>query len=149
MYLQRMKRCLPVYYMQQIYVDKDKKVNIERKERTCNICPLNQIGDENHYLSTCNNKNISEIRNKFIHKVKGICPQMTTFSTYNIMTYCISMKDEKIQEVTAKFVNSLIKQYKREDVLPPLQVICLRYMKILRRPQNQCRKTKKQNKKNN
>ena len=106
--------CLPIEILRYIQVkdknDKDKKVNIERKERTCNICPLNQIGDENHYLSTCSKKHISEIRDTFIHKVKELCPQMTPFSTDNIMTYCISMKDEKIQEVTAKFINSFHQQ---------------------------------------
>ena len=59
---------------------------------------------------------------------------MTAFSTDNIMTYCLAMKDEKIQEGTARFIDSLLKCYKTEKKLPPLQILCLQYMGMIRKP---------------
>ena len=101
---------------------------------------MNKIGDEKHYLMECSNNRMVEIRSKFIANVQKICPIMRDFSKENIMTYCISMKDENIQEITAKFVHDLYKEYKKEEKLPPLKILCLRYLNKLRRPQ--CRRAK-------
>ena len=111
-----------------------------REKRTCNICSMDKIGDEKHYLVECNNDRMVDIRSKFIANVQKICPIMKDFSIENIMTYCISMKDENIQEITAEFVHDLYKKYKKEEKLPPLKILCLRYLNKLRRPQ--CRRVK-------
>ena len=113
-----------------------------RVDRTCNICTLNKLGDERHYLTECKNKGMAAIRTKFISDVKKISPQMTNFSTENIMTYCVSMKDKLLHEITSNFISNLLKQYKIEDNLPPLEILCLRYMGKIRKPQGQTRRTK-------
>ena len=106
----------------------------EREDRTCNICLSNRIGDENHYLIECQNQGMVGVRQKFLTDIRKLCPQMATFSTVNIMTYCISMKDEKVQEITANFVDNLFKCFKMENNLPPLHILCLRYMGKIRKP---------------
>ena len=96
--------CLPVEVLRY------NKKKVERKDRTCNICTMNKIGDEKHYLKECQNKGLVNIRQKFLLEMKEACPQMTIFSDENIIDYCISMKDENTQEKTAKFVHDLISQ---------------------------------------
>ena len=76
-----------------------------------------------------------DIRKKFVTDVQKICTQLINFSTENIMTYCISMKDETIQEISANFVFHLIRQFKTEDNVPPLHILCLRRMGRIRKPQ--------------
>ena len=85
---------------------------------------------------------MAAIRTKFISDVKKMSPQMTNFSTENIMNYCVSMKDKLLHEITANFISNLFRQYKIEDNLPPLKILCLRYMGKIRRPQGQTRRTK-------
>ena len=119
--------CLPVEVLRYT------KPIVDREKRICNICSMKKVGDEKHYLLECNNKGMADVRAKFLDNVQKICPQMNAFSPDNIMTYCISMKDEKFQELTANFVHDLYRQYKKEDKLPPLKILCLRYMNQLRR----------------
>ena len=44
------------------------------------------------------------------------------------------MKDETLQDLSARFVDVLYKRYKMEDNLPPLQILCLRFMRMVRKP---------------
>ena len=125
--------CLPVEILR--YNTQNGKVQYtDRKDRTCNICSLNQIGDEKHYLLACENKSMKMLRQNFIETVKKHSPQLNNFSNENIMTYCISMKDENMQEITAQYINKLFQTFKLEDSLPPLKIICLRYFGELRNP---------------
>ena len=43
------------------------------------------------------------------------------------------MKDEKVQEITANFIYNLIRQFRIEDNVPPLQILCLRHMGKIRK----------------
>ena len=118
--------CLPIEVLRYYGTD--------RIDRTCNICSQNKIGDEKHYLTECGNQGMADIRTKLISDIKETCPQMTNFSIQNIMTYCVSMSDEKIHVITSKFISNLLKQYKKEDSVPPLRIMCLRYMGKIRKP---------------
>ena len=69
---------------------------IDRQERKCPFC-RRETGDEWHYLTKCNNNDISNVRNEFVAKVKSIQPQLNNFSTTDLMTYCVSMQDTLIQ----------------------------------------------------
>ena len=122
--------CLPVEVLR--YCGRD------RQDRTCNICPLNKAGDENHYLAECENKGMADVRENFLTAVKNMNPQLENFSTQNIIIYCLGLKDTKFQGITANFISDLFKQYKKESNLPPLKILCLRYMGKIRNPQ--CRK---------
>ena len=83
---------------------------IDRQERKCPFC-RREIGDEWHYLTKCNNSDISNVRNEFVAKVKSIQPQLNNFSTTDLMTYCVSMQDTLIQTETAHFVKELLTSY--------------------------------------
>ena len=104
-----------------------------REDRTCNICELGVLGDEKHYLHECKNRRLADVRSEFFKQIKEICPQLAFFKDEDIITYCICMKDESIQEQTALFVKKLYITYKEEHKLPPLQIICLRHMGRLRK----------------
>ena len=73
------------------------------------------------------------VRERSLSAVIQLDSQMENFSSENIMTYCLSMKDEKFQVTTANFILDLFKQYKKEDNVPPLQILCLRYMGKIRK----------------
>ena len=103
-----------------------------REDRTCNICELNVLGDEKHYLLHCINKKIADVRSKFFQSIKILCPQLAGFDNKNIIDYCFSMKDTLIQEPTAIFAKELYESYKKEEKLPPLKILCLKRMKVLR-----------------
>ena len=119
--------CLPVEILRY-----DKKYP-DREDRTCNICELNVLGDENHYLTKCNNKSMADVRSSFFETIKLLCPQLATFNNENIIKYCLCMKDALIQEPTAFFVKKVYETYKHEEKLPPLKILCLRRLGALRK----------------
>ena len=61
------------------------KKKIERKDRICPLCRLNEVGDEEHYLRRCTNDSLLETRHNFITKMKEKIPGMTNFSPDNII----------------------------------------------------------------
>ena len=85
--------------------------NIERNERKCQICKLDERGDEEHYLKTCTNNNITHCRTHFVKTIKNI-PQFIEFSDNNIIEYAMNMKDQLIQKPTAIYIQKLFKAYK-------------------------------------
>ncbi len=119
--------CLPVEILRY------NKKYPNREDRTCNICELNVLGDEKHYLNSCKNKRMTDVRSIFLESIKQTCPQLALFKNEDIITYCLCMKDELIQEPTAIFIKQLYATYKEEVKLPPLKIICLKRMRKLRR----------------
>ena len=119
--------CLPVEILRY------NKQYPNREDRTCNICELNVLGDESHYLLTCTNRRMADIRSTFLENIKRLCPQLSRFDNKNIMKYCFSMKDKTIQEPTANFARELYESYKKEEKLPPLKIMCLERIGNLRR----------------
>ena len=49
-------------------IEKLRYENIDRSERICDVCNLNEVEDENHYLISCSNDKINESRKDFIQK---------------------------------------------------------------------------------
>ena len=117
--------CLPIEVL--------RYYNTDRRDRKCNICISNKVGDEYHYLTKCENKGMVDIRNRFVEEAQKICFQLQNFSAENTILYCSTMKDEKVQEITANFIYNLIRQYRIEDNVPPLQILCLRHMGKIRK----------------
>ena len=93
-----------------------------REYRTCNICELNVLGDENHYLLDCTNRRMADVRSSFLKYIKMLSPQLSGFDNKNIIKYCFSMKDKIIQEPTANFAREIYESYKKEEKLPPLKI---------------------------
>ena len=89
--------------------------NTDRKNRFCQICDLNEIGDETHYLTKCENTKIEDLRHLFITNVKNIQPQFEPFDCMNIMKYCLNMNDEILYEPFSTYIKDLFEIYKEEE----------------------------------
>ena len=96
-------------------IEKMRSEEISREERKCTLCELNEVGDEWHYISRCENNKIQVTRSKFIERVKNIQPQLADFQTSDLMKYCISMCDTSIHDETTRFIKTLMKEYDVED----------------------------------
>ena len=83
---------------------------VDRQERKCPFC-RSEIGDEWHYLTKCNNKDIKNVRSEFVARVKSIQRQLINFNISDLMKYCVSMQDTSVQVETAHFVNELLSSY--------------------------------------
>ena len=83
---------------------------VDRQERKCPFC-RSEIGDEWHYLTKCNNKDIKNVRSEFVARVKSIQPQLINFNISDLMKYCVSMQDTSVQVETAHFANELLSSY--------------------------------------
>ena len=84
---------------------------IERKDRICPLCQLNELGDEEHYLRRCTNKSLLQTRKNFIKEMKEKSPQMTGFSLNNIIDYCMVLNDPKIQLPFAIYAKEIIEMF--------------------------------------
>ena len=82
-----------------------------RAERKCTLCNKDEAGDEWHYLVSCQNNDIHDIRTDFIETVVSLQPQLKTFGTRLLMHYCVSLHDHHLQSETALFVKRLLKSY--------------------------------------
>ena len=73
--------------------------NIPRENRICNLCNLNEIGDEFHYLFNCSDQEILINRKKFLSRYYFESPSTFKFNT--LFNYVVN--DELISLV--KFIN--------------------------------------------
>ena len=96
-------------------VEKLRYHKIERKKRICQMCDLNEIGDEIHYLTKCRNKNIEMLRNSFLNEIKKIQPQFEQFHCINIVKYCLPMNDRSIYKPFSTYIKDMFKIYKEEE----------------------------------
>ena len=94
---------------------------------------MNVLGDENHYLLYCTNRKMADVRSSFLECIKTLSPQLSGFDNQNVIKYCFSMKDKTTQEPTAKFARELYETYRKEEKLPPLKIMCLKKIGMLRR----------------
>ena len=84
----------------------------------------NETGDETHYLLTCNNSEISSIRETFMRNIRKEVPQLAQFSDKNIIDYCMILHDQKIQMPTSIFIKNLLCMYnikKNQKICPSLK----------------------------
>ena len=77
--------------------------NIPFDKRTCKLCNLNEVGNEQHYLMQCCNTLLKEIRYSFIQKLHQINTSFSLFNDQDLFLYIISMKDRSITKLVAKF----------------------------------------------
>ena len=80
------------------------------------ICPLckNGIGDEEHYFTCCQNKEISSLIKSLKIKLTNINKTFLQFSAVNLFYYVLSMKDESILKTASFYINSLTTTFKHE-----------------------------------
>ena len=66
------------------------------------------------YKKTCTNAEISRVRVDFFKQIKTEVEPFQSFTNRNIIDYCMTMNDPKIQIKTAKFVKDIMTTYKDE-----------------------------------
>ena len=87
----------------------------KREDRKCNICNLNELGNENHFLLRCGNSELVNIRKNFLANIRSEFPQMATFSDQNIIQYCLCMADINIHLPMATYAKQILQTYKSES----------------------------------
>ena len=83
----------------------------EKQERTESALSVTTMKQE---MKTCNNSEISSIRETFMRNIRKEVPQLTQFSDKNIIDYCMILHDQKIQMPTSIFIKNLLCMYKEE-----------------------------------
>ena len=70
----------------------------EGKERENRICPLccNDIGDEKHYIFECENKTITETREKFMPIIFSKSPQLKRLGIQEKLKYMLLCNDDSL-----------------------------------------------------
>ena len=84
------------------------RVHIDRNDRLCKVCNLNEVGDEEHYIKRCKNELIEHTKLAFVKDIKEKFPLMTNFSNDNIIDYCLVMNDPKFQIPMAIYTKEII-----------------------------------------
>ena len=92
-------------------IEKLRYENVKREERLCNVCNLNTIGNENHYMLWCQNNEIKAIRENFVTKTIKIVPELIKMDEKNIIKYCLIMADSNLQHVTAVYIKDILNTY--------------------------------------
>ena len=90
-------------YSHRLPVESSRYNNIPFDKRTCKLCNLNEVGNEQHYLMKCSNTLLEEIRYSFIQKLHQINSSFSLFNDQDLFLYIISMKDKSITKLVAKF----------------------------------------------
>ena len=91
------------------------KKKINREERICKICNIEEKGDEEHYLLRCRNVELEHIRKNFLQEVRESTPILQNFSDQNIIDYGMILHDERIQIHMATYVMKIMKTFKEES----------------------------------
>ena len=95
--------------------------NIPFDKRTCKLCNLNEVGNEQH-LMQCSNTLAKEIRYSFIQKLHQINSSFSLFNDQNLFfnsifiiyryylldIFIVSMKDKSITKLVAKFCYDIL-----------------------------------------
>ncbi len=100
--------CLPIEVQR---YNKKRKARVERK---CDICNLDEMGDEEHYLLRCCNSEIAYGREQFIKNIKITNEQLVQFNNKNLFGYCMSMKDPAVQAPMSGFVKLILDTFREE-----------------------------------
>ena len=93
-------------------IEKLRYENKKREERLCEICNLNDIGNETHYMICCQNNEIVSKRKQFTNKIVKIVPELSKFNEMNLIKYCLLMADINVQYETAVYINEVLDSYK-------------------------------------
>ena len=66
----------------------------ERRDRICKLCTKNEIGDEYHYLHSCDQKEIKDIRSELESKINNLSGLYSKLSKKQQFIYLISLTDK-------------------------------------------------------
>ena len=85
-------------------VESGRYANIDYDSRVCTICNLNEVGDELHYFSNCNNSKLVTARDNFLSNLLEVNSSFSSFGYRDLFMYCVSMTDDSIVKITAKYL---------------------------------------------
>ena len=86
--------------------------NIPRHLRLCTLCK-SEFGDEFHCIMICQSAPAQSLREIFGNSVFDTQSQLKLFDKTSFFKYIMSCSDDSLVNVTAKFVNELLKVYKQ------------------------------------
>ena len=86
--------------------------NINRNERLCNMCDLNEIGSELHVLFICSNNDLKAKREKLFNKIQSFIPQFSNLSLDNKLLYMLSCCDKDLTLNIGEFLTECLTLYK-------------------------------------
>ena len=86
----------------------------ERKDRKCDICNMDMVGDEHHYLLQCSNPEIISSRSEFLENIRQKITQLKSFNETEIMNYCLTMADENIYIYITQYIKEILNIYREE-----------------------------------
>ena len=90
------------------------KPKVEVHNRKCNICDKDEIGDEMHYLTRCNNAILMKTKNDFFTNITQTIPDFNKFNQDDIIQYCLLMHDTRIVTPMAEYVKQILLAYREE-----------------------------------
>ena len=88
--------------------------NTEPHERKCQICPMDEVGDEIHYLTKCGNMELRNIRSKFQRDIMVAQPQFSKFDFQYIVQYCLLFHDTTTYSSFGRYINNIMDKYDNE-----------------------------------
>ena len=98
----------------------------EREDRKCDICNMDVVGDEHHYLLQCSNLEITSIRSEFFQSIRQKITQFNEFSETQLIEYCLTMADENIYTSITQYIKDILMTYREEKseiIVPKPQII--------------------------
>ena len=86
-------------------IEKGRHLDIDRNERKCELCDINDIGDEYHYVCCCT---------KFYNMRKKLIPNKF-FKKPSTQNFCdlMSSTSKKQRLKTAKFINYIMREFRK------------------------------------
>ena len=82
---------------------------IECSDRKCKHCDQNEVGDEEHYIMSCSNTMFVTPRENFLNSLYKINQSFEDFDMQSLFRYILSMKDENIWLLSAKYCFDILK----------------------------------------
>ncbi len=103
---------LPIEYL--------RKFKVEKTKRICILCNNNEIGNEKHYITDCNNQDITVLRNKLYDNLLNINSQWTLLDSHQKFLYLISAVDPTFNFYFAIFLDRLFTIINQKEKLRKL-----------------------------
>ena len=85
--------------------------NIPRKQRICNLCCNNLVGDEFHCLFVCHEFSLRQRRQIFINNILKVNANFKKFDKKNLFNYMHSLNDCSIFDLTVLFIKLIMESY--------------------------------------
>ena len=90
-------------------IETGRRMGISCENRICNMCNLNKVGDEFHFITECKNEDIAKLRFKLYCNIVKIQPQFKYLCERNKFLYIFACHDLAILKYTGDFITEGLK----------------------------------------